>query len=151
MKSIKFIALVLLVSLMASCAGTGPGVKEDNVMSVVELLNSGNSAGLAEISSLPFVFDSEILESETQIAQLWTGLAAAGFTIDNPEITQQRAVTEEDASLFSEGWEISTFFKNLLSEKDTFVEVQGASTDAYFILRRSRSALEIIAFKGEVK
>lgn len=148
MKSIKFIALVLLAALMASCAGLSSGVKEDDVFTVIEMMNAGQSDTLVEHSVLPFVFDGEILESETQISMMWTGLKNAGYALDNPVILQQRPVTAEDAALFSDKWEIETYFKNLLSETDFFVEAEGASGSLYLVLRGSKEGTLIAAWKG---
>lgn len=148
MNSIKIIALALLGALLASCAGFTSGVKEDDVQSVIELMNAGQSEALVERSVLPFVFDSEILESETQINMFWTGLAGAGYVLDNPVIIQQRPVTVEDAVLFSEHWEIKTYFKNLLSESDIFIEVEGTSGSLFMVLRGSKGGPQIAAWKG---
>ncbi len=152
MKKLKTMILVLLAVSMASCAGFSGVVKESNVMDAVENLNSGNAAALVEGSALPFVFDGEILESDTQLKLLWNGLADAGFSIDNPMILQQRPVTAEDGDLFSQYWEIQTYFKNLITEDDIFVEVQGAGTSAYMIFRSyPKEGVKIRAFKGVVQ
>jgi hypothetical protein len=151
MKSFKFIALVLLTVMMASCAGFGSVVKEDDVFTVIEQMNAGQSDILVESSILPFVFDGEILESKTQISLLWTGLKNAGFVLDNPVILQQRPVTADDALIFSETWEIKTYFKNLLFETDSYVEVQGASTKVHMVLRSSKAGTQIAAWKGVIK
>ncbi|MBF9017310.1 MULTISPECIES: hypothetical protein [unclassified Oceanispirochaeta] len=148
MKSIKFIALLLLVALMTSCAGLGSGVKDDDVLAVIEMMNAGQTEALVESSVLPFVFDGEILESETQINLLWSGLNKAGYVLDNPLILQQRPVMAEDASIFSETWEIKTYFKNLLTENDTYVEVQGAAGKLHMVLRPSKTGVQIAAWKG---
>ncbi|MDC7241281.1 MAG: hypothetical protein PQJ50_13070 [Spirochaetales bacterium] len=152
MNKLKLTALAVLAVSMASCAGFSGVVKESNVMDAVENLNSGNAAALVEDSALPFVFDGEILESETQLKLLWNGLTDAGFTIDNPMIVQQRPVASKDSELFSGYWEVQTWFKNLTTEDDFFVEVQGAGTSAYMIFRSfPKEGVKIRAFKGVVQ
>ncbi len=152
MKNIKSLILVALVLSAVSCAAFKPAVSGDDALGVVESLNNGNSELLIESTSLPFVFDSEILESDTQIRTLWNGLVSAGYIIDNPVIVQQRPVTAADGNLFSESWEISTFFKRLLGEDDLFIQIDGSSRRIYMVLRPGEKGSTLIkAWKGETK
>jgi len=150
MKNLKPLILIASSFLIFSCAGFRPGVSSDDAMGVIEKINSGQTELLIDSSSLPFVFDSEILESDTLIRNLWTGLVKAGYVVDNPVIIQQRPVLGSDSSFFSDSWEIKTFFKNLMTEDDVFIEAQGVSQRIYMVLRPGEKGHILIkAWKGE--
>jgi len=152
MKNIKPLILIALMLMFFSCAGFRPGVSRNDALDVIEIINSGETEQLIESSSLPFVFDSEILESETLVRALWSGLARAGYVIDNPVIVQQRPVEPGDGQIFSESWEVSTFFRKLLSEDDVFVEAESSTQRVYMVLRSGKKGVtEIKAWKGETK
>ena len=64
----RIIVLITAVTaLLASCASFKAGVKESDPLVVCEHINKGDSDTLSEVSVLPFVFDTEILESDSQI------------------------------------------------------------------------------------
>ncbi|MDA3958817.1 hypothetical protein [Oceanispirochaeta sp.] len=149
MKCLKPLLLVMVLALLASCAGFKPGISDDDTMTIIENLNSGQAEVLIDSSALPFIFDSEILASESQLRLLWTGLIKAGYLLDAPVIQQQRPVQAGDAALFSESWEIKTYFKNILSEEDVFVEINASGRKVYMILRSEKKGrVSIMAWKG---
>ena len=145
----RIIVLITAVTaLLASCASFGGGVKEVDPLVVCEHINSGNSEALSVTTVLPFVFDGEILESDTQIRTLWTGLTEAGYKADNPVLSEFREASPADAALFSDSWEIKTYFKNLILDGDMMARVKTSSGSLIMVLRPEKgSGSHIVAFK----
>ena len=149
MKHMRIIVLIAAVAvLLASCASFSVGVKEDDPLVVCELINEKDVETLSEASVLPFVFDSEILESDTQVRTLWNGLAEAGYKAAKAEVKEFRSATAADASIFSDSWEIKTYFKNLLIEDDMLARVKTKSGTVFMVLRPGKGeGSSIVAFK----
>ncbi|QEN07255.1 hypothetical protein EXM22_04360 [Oceanispirochaeta crateris] len=149
MKYFKPLFLVTVLALLASCAGFRPGIADDDALGIIESLNGSQADVLIESSLLPFVFDSEILDSDTQLRRLWNGLIDAGYILDDPVVVSRRPVLPSDALIFSENWEIQTYFNNLLTSEDSFVEIQAAGQRVYMVLRSGKKGhVSILAWKG---
>ena len=65
-------------------------------------------------SSVPFVFDGEILVTSSIVENLWKGLVTNGFTLKDPVITSIEPVTPADSTLFRDSWEMDVFFNNII-------------------------------------
>ncbi len=142
------VLIAAAAALLASCASFKAGVKESDPLVVCEHINNGDAETLTSISVLPFVFDGEILESDTQIRTLWTGLADAGYKSSGAEVTEFRKASPADASLFSDSWEIKTYFKNLLVEDDMLVLLKTTTGGLIMVLRPEKGpGSQILAFK----
>jgi hypothetical protein len=149
MKYFKPLLLVTVLAFLASCAGFRPGIADDDALDIIESLNSSQADVLVDASLLPFVFDSEILDSDSQLRRLWNGLIDAGYLLDAPMVVTRRPVLPSDALVFSENWEIQTYFNNLLTSEDSFVEIQAAGQRVYMVLRSDKKGLvSILAWKG---
>jgi hypothetical protein len=148
MKHMRIIVLITAVTaLLASCASFKAGVKESDPLVVCEHINKGDSDTLSEVSVLPFVFDTEILESDSQIRSLWSGIIEAGYKAKDPRVKEFRAATPADASLFSDSWEIRTYFKNLILEDDMLARIKTDTGSIILILRPEKgSGSRIVAF-----
>lgn len=149
----RIIVLITAVTaLLASCASFKAGVKESDPLVVCEHINKGDSDTLSDASVLPFVVDGEILESDSQVRGLWSGIVQAGYKAKGPRVKEFRAASPADAALFSDSWEISTYFNKLLIEDDMLARVKTDSGAIILILRPGKgSASRIVAFTEDVK
>ena len=152
MKFIKTLILIFMIPALFSCAVFRPGVRSNDALELIEKLNAGDVDFLIDATDLPIVFDGEILESDSQIRALWSGLVQSGYTVDDPEIAEQRPVLISDSALFSESWETGIFFKNVLKDEDVLVLAEGASQRITMVLRSGKKGRTVIkAWKGEMK
>ena len=135
-----FVLITAAAALLASCASFSVGVRDTDPLTGCELINNGDSETLSTTSVLPFVFDGEILESDTQVRTLWSGLIQAGYKAEAPEVTEFREVSPADAALFSDSWEITTYFKNLLIEGDRLARVKTSSGTLLMVLRPEKGS-----------
>ena len=136
MKILKRLFFVILPIFFFSCASMGSGFYEETGLSVTEQLNKGMHETLSEESSYPFLFESEILASESQVKMLWEGLVKAGYSLDAPFVSLNRAVLTEDALLFADSREISVFFDKYIEKKDRIILVEGSDVAFYLLLRK---------------
>jgi len=137
MKTPKRIIFFLTIPLFfLSCASLGSGFYEKTGLTVTDQINKGMHESLTEESLYPFVFETEILASESQVKMLWEGLTGAGYTLDSPVITMNRPATSEDSSLFSDSWEIGAFFGNYIQKDDRILLIEGSHTSFYLLMRK---------------
>ncbi|OQY31382.1 MAG: hypothetical protein B6241_14170 [Spirochaetaceae bacterium 4572_59] len=103
---------------------------------------------LSDESAYPFVFETEILATASQIKMLWEGLVGAGYVLNHPEIVMNRTVTAEDSSLFADSWEIKSFFEKYLEDSDRLLQIDGSETCCYFLLRKQdKGEFKILGWK----
>ncbi len=119
---------------MVSCASLG-SVKEGDALDVVTLINGGEAKILMEHSRLPFVYRQEILDSDAQLRLLWEGLKDGGFVPGESVLKTFRQVRPGDSSLFSETWEVRTWFDLVIREEDRLAQVVTSQGNLYMILR----------------
>lgn len=148
----KILTRILFFSVLSflffSCASMGSGFYEETGLTVTDQLNQGMHESLSDESVYPFVFETEILASDSQIKMLWEGLSGAGYVLDNPEVVLNRVVTVEDSSLFADSWEIKSFFEKYLEDSDRLLQVNGSDRGCYFLLRKQdKNEFEILGWK----
>jgi len=109
----------------------------DLALQVAEALNGENPLFPAEHSSVPFVFDGEILLTATTVSTLWSGMVEGGFTIHNPVITSIEPLVPTDFSIFRKSWEMETFFKTRIPRYAYKVSIEGIGSDMILLLFRN--------------
>jgi hypothetical protein len=145
----KQIVPVLLLVAVVGCATFNPKEEERGLSAVISLLNKGDGDALAELSSIPFLFDAEILLVKQDVEILWKNAVKAGFTIANPRIVDIEPADTGMAKLFSDSMEVEVFFKKYIPKRAVFARVQSDSGTYLFILGDHVGGLPtIVAFKG---
>ena len=149
MKTIKNTLLITMtVLLFFSCSTFKNGYFEKTGLTVADEINQGMHETLVSQSANPFVFETELLVSDTQLNMFWQGLTASGYSLDAPVVLQNRPiVVGQDYKLFSNSWEIRTFFEKYLNKNDSLVEVQGSDSSCLMIIRKTDQDFEILGWK----
>jgi hypothetical protein len=119
---------------------------------VIDSLNSGDTALVKEISTVPFIFDGEIIVSGSSVSKIWTGLANAGFTVTNPEIISISPVVSEDFALFRSSWEMEVFFKNKIPQYTYKIKMEGVESEVLMLINKGKSStFNVMGLKADVK
>jgi len=134
-RNILYAVMTAAALLLSSCAGFQAGRFSDAGLERADQLNRGMDDTLAVESLYPFVMETEILASESQIFSFWQGLVSAGYGIQEPAVTLNRPVLPEDSALFADSWEMEVFFAQRLEKDDRLILVSGLDTSFYLILR----------------
>ncbi|MBB6478732.1 hypothetical protein [Spirochaeta isovalerica] len=124
----------------------------DMAIRVAEAINEENPLFPSWHSTVPFVFDGEILVTSSTVNSLWTGIVDSGFTIKNPVITSIEPVENEDFSLFRNSWEMEVFFKNKMPDYSYRVSIEGVSGNIILIIYRDENRdYSILGLKAGAK
>lgn len=149
MKRIIFLFIVL-VPLLGSCASIYMKKSVKTAEAVTASLNKGDGQLPASWSTVPFVFDGEILVTTSLVSGLWDGIAGSGFTLKNPEITSVSPVTPEDYSLFRNSWEMQVLFRNKIPRFTYKVTVKGVKGEILLLIYRNEDrGYSIMGLKAE--
>ncbi|MDC7218486.1 MAG: hypothetical protein PQJ59_00995 [Spirochaetales bacterium] len=114
-------------------------------------VNDGKADTLIGTSSRPFLFESEILPSESMLNDLWQGLIDAGVTFDDPQVREVRVVDGESFKVFAETWEVETWFKNYVSQPAYLVFLDTQDQQLVIVLDRNRKNDRPLMGFGEVR
>lgn len=151
MKKLIILLLIAVVPL-SSCASIYMKKSGTAAVSVAEALDRGDGSFPLALSSVPFVFDGEILISHTTVSRLWTGIVDGGFTIENPIITSISPVRPEDFVLFRPSWEMEVLFKNRIPRYTYKVTIDGVKGEILLLLyRNEEGGFSIMGLKAEAK
>lgn len=147
MKIVRPVILLALAAFLGSCASVGK-LEESEAMDVLSLVNEGKSEALVSHSKLPFVYGGEILDSEAQLRLLWEGLRDEGFVPGEGVLKVFRPLRPEDRSLFSEYWEVRTWFDLVIKEEDRLAQINTSLGELSMILRPVKGRdYKILAFR----
>lgn len=120
-------------------------------VSLTKQVNDGQIDALERTSSRPFLFESEILPTESMVNDLWQGLIEAGITFENPQIGEVRIVDGQSYLFFSRAWEVETWFKNYVKDPAYLVFLDTEDQQLVFVLDRNRKNPRRILGFGEVR
>jgi hypothetical protein len=141
-------AVVLAVlAALSSCAT----LKRDErgVESIARLVNTGQAGRLAEMSTLPFLLDQEILVLPQDVAFFWTSMLAAGYRLEEPRLEGGSAIGPDSYKAFRDSMEARTFFKKYVRKGSRLLELRTADGRRILLLLRSTAfSRRIIGFKG---
>ena len=147
----KLIILISAITL-SSCASIYMNGSERAAEDVVQSLNSGDSRLPEEMSVVPFVFDGEIIISNSSVSRIWNGLIDAGFVVTNPVVTAISPVVLEDYSLFRNSWEMEIFFKNKMPQYVYKVTIEGVDGEVLLLMNREKSrTYKVMGLKADAK
>jgi len=136
---------------LASCASLQHSWDQGNVQGVANLINGGQSAKLAAMSSTPFLVDGEIVALKADVAGFWDGIIKAGYKVEKPELNAADPVSADSYKLFADTMEVKAFFAQYV-KKDTRVltmKTSGAGGRVLLIVKDNLfSSKTIQGFKG---
>lgn len=147
------ILLILFpILLFSSCTSLYMNKSSDAAVDVVESLNRGDSAFALEKSTVPFVFDGEIVVANASVSRIWSGLVQAGFTVTNPLVTSISPVLTEDYALFRSSWEMEVFFKRNIPRYTYKVTIEGIDGEVLLLVNRNKEKNYIVlGLKADAK
>ena len=148
---LKYMFFFIMTFIFFSCSSMNNSFFEKSGASVADQINDGMTRTLVEESLYPFAFESEILVSENQVQLLWEGLIGGEYKILSPRTVMNRPAVPADYQLFSESWEMRTFFEKYLKEDDRLVKVEGTDSSLYFLIRRNDKDFSLLGMKEEGK
>ena len=150
-KDMKLIpTAVLVVLVLASCATPAPEPGVESVTASIDVINSGDSAALLDLSSVPFAFDAEILKRGEDVLLLWDRLFDAGFNLSDAEIISIDPVNEQSFSRFYDGFEMQTFFERYLSGRPAIARI-GSGESEYLLIVGGSTGSELFGMKGPIR
>jgi len=127
-----------LAFLFPSCASVTFIQKEEDVLALVGLINRGDIVTLSALSSVPFLFDREILTMNQDPGILWSNLAAAGFSLPGAVVVKIDRVDEKTSTLFDDSMEVRVFFSKYVPDTARFAVLEAEGTSAILILDGKR-------------
>jgi len=140
MKKILFKQIMLIAAavLLASCATVPANVSEKSVGSVINVLNSGDSSKIAEITSTPFLLDRELLENEARVVWFWDMVLAGDFNMSDSVVIQAKPAGEAWKSFFEPSEFMNLWYGKYVSEKALFAHVENEKHELYLIIDKNK-------------
>ncbi|RQW05957.1 MAG: hypothetical protein EH225_04220 [Calditrichaeota bacterium] len=121
----------------------------DLALQVTDSLNRENPFFASERSSVPFVFDGEIIVTASTVNSMWNGIVEGGFTIQNPVITSIDPIEEGDYQVFRNSWEMDVFFRNKMPRYAYRVSISGIEGNLILLIYRNQErGYSIIGLKA---
>jgi hypothetical protein len=146
----KRIALIFLVlPLIASCGTISTNAAGAEALRLLEMVETGDIDGAVDMTARPFLFESEILVSESLVSDLWSALSGVGFSTG--ELTQVRIVDGDSHQLFDDSWEVRTWMENYTDENTALVFFDWDNRELVVIVDRSPRTERRIQGFGEVR
>lgn len=148
---IKILLLIAIISF-SSCASIYMNQSENTAEDVVQSLNRGESDFPLSKSTVPFIFDGEIVISGSSVSRIWNGLTKTGFVLTNPVVTSISPVVSEDYALFRSSWEMEVFFEKKIPPYTYKVTIEGLDGEVLLLMsRESRRNYHVIGLKADGK
>lgn len=128
------------------------GRSKSAALEAVQSLNRAEPLFISAMSSVPFIFDGEILITNSSVSKVWKGISDAGFTVTDPVVTSLSHVAPEDYVLFRNSWELETFFKNKIPRYAYKITIEGLHGEVLMIVYRDKSrSYSLMGLKAEAK
>jgi hypothetical protein len=131
-KTVLLLISVGIIAGLLSC--TTYSMKKTSSDKVIVLVNTKNSALLSEITSLPFLFDQEIIVLKKDSSMIWQNINNAGFNFEGIIGTESIPVSSKDYLLFGNTMEVKTWFEKYLPKKASLVKMNCKKGLYYMIL-----------------
>ena len=131
----KTALLLILTGIMAglfSC--TTYSQKKSSSDKIIDLVNTKNTILLSGVTSLPFLFDREIIVLEKDSNMIWQNINNAGFSFEEIIATESIPVSSKDYLFFGNTMEVKTWFEKYLPKKASLVKVKCKNGLYYMIL-----------------
>ena len=135
---------------LASCASLQHSWDQGNVQGVASLVNAGQSAKLAAMSSTPFLVDGEIVALKADVAGFWEGIIKAGYKVGDPQLGAAAPVSAESYQQFADTFEVKAFFTQYVKKETRILELKtSAGKSVLLIIKDALFSKKIIqGFKG---
>lgn len=148
----KKIIILISAIMLSSCTSLYMQGSKSTAMDVVDSLNNKDSSQPEEISTVPFLFDGEIIVSRSSVSRIWNGLIEAGFTLVDPTVTSVSPVISEDYVLFRSSWEMEVFFNNRIPKNTYKIAVDGVNGEVLMLVNREKyKTYNIMGLKAAAK
>jgi hypothetical protein len=153
MKNIRYIMPVLFLLLIFSCSSVPHNQRDKKLDKIISLINSGDTEKLLKVSSVPFLFDGEILLKTADVKLVWSGLKKNSYKIKNYTYVRKAYTSKEkDYSLFSDSREVKIYFNKYLSDKSSIIAVKTADGEMLLLLDGKKAGYPVIrGIRGPVK
>ena len=135
MKKIKLATVFILILIALSSCTTMKAVPKDKAIErFIELYNSGDTARMTEMTSVPMLIDGEIVARTDDADFFWNRLAGAGFSFEGSNSFVTEPVDEKAKLLFGDTMEVETFFTKYVPDTAVIVRVKGPGGDFILLL-----------------
>lgn len=141
--------LLLLALLLASCASIQRSKDEGNIERISELINTGQSQKLVEMTELPFLLDQEIIVLDKDVRTFWSTIVEVGFKVEEPVLQSGTRVGPESYKEFHDSMEVETYFKKYLERRSRLLELKtNAGQHILLLVTDTLFTRTIHGFKG---
>jgi len=142
------ITLLAALLVLASCASMEKR-DQKRVDSVARLVNTGQAGQLADMSTLPFLLDQEILVLPQDVSFFWKEVLAAGYKLEEPRLERGTEIGPDSYRQFRDSMEVRTFFKKYVKKGTRMLELRTADGRRVLLLVRFTAfSRKISGFKG---
>jgi hypothetical protein len=151
-RNLRIIAILLVSVLAAGCSTMlSESQAGSEALKITGKVNNGQVDSLAGSSSRPFLFEAEILPTQSMLNDLWQGLIEAGITFDNPTVREVKVVDGDSYRVFAQTWEVETWFKNYVKDPAYLVFLDTSDQQLVIVLDRNRKNPRRVLGFGEVR
>jgi hypothetical protein len=134
-QKLRLIAAVLgILFTVTACASLRYNQKQEDILGIVELVNSGQEELLADLCQIPFLFDGEILMMRGDAGIVWRNLISAGFQLSQAEVSGIEKTGEESYLQFGDTMDVRTFFAKYVPPTARLALVKSADFSLTLIL-----------------
>ena len=149
MKRIYYLSVLLVVLGISSCATIKSVPRDNSIINLLELVNTGDAAALSSVTNIPLLVDGEIVMRSADSSEFWESVTHSGFTLDSSRDFTSNPVTPDTYKRFADTMEVRTFFKKYVPSTAVTVEVSGSGGEWMFLLSgRSGKYPYILGFTG---
>jgi hypothetical protein len=130
----RVLIMLGVAAILSSCASFPPAASDERVIELITRLSGATGEQGLELSSVPFLFDREILKRESDVSYLFENLRLEGFRFGEVVIRRNDSAYEGARALFADTMDVRVFFDRRLPEDARAVI---AETDAglfYFLV-----------------
>jgi hypothetical protein len=142
-------ACAALIAL-SSCASLQHSWDQSNVENVANLINTGQAAKLAAMSSSPFLIDGEVVPLKADVSGFWDGIIKAGYKVGGPQLGAASPAAADSYKQFADTMEVRAFFKNYVKKDTRILELKTSSGKTVLLIIKDAvfSKKIIQGFKG---
>ncbi|MEM5947155.1 lipoprotein [Spirochaetia bacterium 38H-sp] len=145
----KIVLLIIILFILTSCQSLPYRADREDVDIVISLINKGDITALTAVSRLPFLFESEIISTPTDMQSLWQYLSSGGFKLK--DYTIREIFYPERISDLWPGikMEIDSYQKNYLNQDTNCVIIDTAGGEFMLLIGRPVKGIpSILGIRG---
>ncbi len=140
------------VFLFSGCATTRGVPREGAVENLMELINSGNTEMIVNITNTPMLVDGEMVNRDQEVTSFWAQVNKAGFRIQTGKDIRIQPVDSDTYLLFGDTMEVKTFFSKYVPKTAVTAEIEGTGGKYVFLLSgRNGKYPYLFGFTGPVQ